>query len=61
MAFWSFLPNFNINRAGFIIVGVFVATWMVALAIWHFGDIEVKWENQAAQARAAREEARPPS
>ena len=38
--FWGFMQNFNINRAGFIIVGVFVATWIVALAIWHFGDIE---------------------
>src|SRR3984957_7367860 len=50
--FWSFMQNFNINRAGFIIVGVFVATWIVALAVWHFGDIERKWETQAAQAYA---------
>ena len=50
--FWDLLAKFNINRAGFIIVGVFVATWVVALAIWHFGDIERKWETQAAQAYA---------
>jgi nickel/cobalt transporter (NiCoT) family protein len=50
--FWGFLQNFNINRAGFIIVGVFVVTWIVALAIWHFGEIERKWETQAAQAYA---------
>ena len=50
--FWGFMQNFNINRAGFIIVGVFVATWIVALAVWHFGDIERKWETQAAQAYA---------
>jgi nickel/cobalt transporter (NiCoT) family protein len=49
---WNLLATFNINRAGFIIVGVFVATWIVALAIWHFGDIERKWETQAAQAYA---------
>jgi nickel/cobalt transporter (NiCoT) family protein len=49
---WSVIEKFNINRAGFIIVGVFVATWIVALAIWHFGDIEHKWEAQAAQAYA---------
>jgi high-affinity nickel-transport protein len=53
--FWGFLANFNINRAGFVIVGVFVATWMVALAIWHFGEVELKWERQAAEARAARD------
>jgi nickel/cobalt transporter (NiCoT) family protein len=49
---WDVIEKFNINRAGFIIVGVFVATWVVALAIWHFGDIERKWEAQAAQAYA---------
>jgi high-affinity nickel-transport protein len=50
--FWDLIATFNINRAGFIIVGVFVATWIVALAIWHFGDIERKWETQSAQAYA---------
>jgi high-affinity nickel-transport protein len=48
--FWELVAKFNINRAGFIIVGVFVATWVVALAIWHFGDIERRWETQAAEA-----------
>jgi nickel/cobalt transporter (NiCoT) family protein len=42
-SFWSFLEHFNINTAGFIIVGVFVVTWAVALGIWHFGRIEQKW------------------
>jgi high-affinity nickel-transport protein len=50
--FWDYVKNFNINRAGLIIVGVFVVTWIVALAIWYFGQIEQKWELQAAQARA---------
>src|SRR6266700_196542 len=43
-SFWNFLAGFNINTAGFVIVGVFVITWIVALAIWHFGRIEQKWE-----------------
>jgi nickel/cobalt transporter (NiCoT) family protein len=51
--FWGFMQNFNINRAGFIIVGVFVVTWIVALAVWHFGKIERKWERQIADAHAA--------
>jgi high-affinity nickel-transport protein len=50
--FWDYMANFDINRAGFIIVGVFVVTWIVALAIWHYGQIERKWELQAVQARA---------
>src|SRR6516164_1967459 len=43
-SFWSFLAGFNINTVGFVIVGVFVVTWVVALCIWHFGRIEQKWE-----------------
>src|SRR6266568_4761455 len=45
--FWSFMGNFDINKAGFVIVGVFVVTWAVALAIWHFGKIEQRWEAAA--------------
>jgi nickel/cobalt transporter (NiCoT) family protein len=40
---WGFLSNFNINSAGFVIVGMFLVTWAVALAVWHFGDVERKW------------------
>jgi high-affinity nickel-transport protein len=42
--FWTFMGDFNINKAGFVVVGVFVVTWAVALAVWHFGKIEKKWE-----------------
>jgi nickel/cobalt transporter (NiCoT) family protein len=42
--FWSFMENFNINKAGFVIVGVFVLTWAVALAVWRYGGIEKKWD-----------------
>src|SRR5262249_4451277 len=45
--FWDFMGSFNINKAGFVVVGVFVVTWAVALAIWHFGKIEQKWEAAA--------------
>ena len=39
----GFLANFNINHAGFVIVGVFVVTWAVALAVWRFGHVEERW------------------
>ncbi|MCW2930306.1 MAG: hoxN 1 [Actinomycetia bacterium] len=45
---WSFLENFNINTAGFVIVGVFVLTWAVALSVWHFAKIEQKWDTRQA-------------
>jgi high-affinity nickel-transport protein len=49
--FWSFTANFNINTAGFVIVGLFVVTWAVALAIWRFGRVEARWDAAAAAAR----------
>jgi nickel/cobalt transporter (NiCoT) family protein len=41
--FWGFMYNFNINTAGFVIVGMFVLTWIVALLVWRYGHIEEKW------------------
>ena len=46
--------NFNINTAGFIIVAMFVGTWLIALAVWHLGRIEEKWSLGMEQAAAAR-------
>ncbi len=42
-SFWSFMANFNINAAGFVIVGMFVVTWGATLAIWRFAHVEEKW------------------
>jgi nickel/cobalt transporter (NiCoT) family protein len=33
----------NINTAGFIIVGMFIVTWLGALAYWHFGHLEERY------------------
>jgi high-affinity nickel-transport protein len=52
-SFWAFMANFNINTAGFIIVGMFAVTWLVALSIWRFGHIEQRWDNAALRAQAA--------
>ena len=35
--------NFDINKAGFVIVGMFIITWTAALLIWRYGHIEEKW------------------
>jgi high-affinity nickel-transport protein len=51
--FWDFMSGFNINEAGFIIVGLFVVTWIAALGIWRFGRIEQRWERAATQRRSA--------
>jgi high-affinity nickel-transport protein len=41
--FWDFIANFNINRAGFAIAGLFVVVWVLAIAYWHYGKVEQRW------------------
>ncbi len=53
-AFWHSAAHFNINVAGFIIVGLFVAVWAIALGVWRFGRVEHRWEQAAARARAGQ-------
>jgi high-affinity nickel-transport protein len=52
---WSFFEHFDMNTAGFALVGLFIATWTVALGVWHFGRLEERWEIAALRARASRE------
>jgi nickel/cobalt transporter (NiCoT) family protein len=42
-SFWLWIQGVDINTLGFIIAGLFVATWVLALAIWRFGHIEERW------------------
>jgi hypothetical protein len=42
-AFWEWFENININFLGFVIVGMFVVTWAVALLVWRIGKIEERW------------------
>jgi high-affinity nickel-transport protein len=51
--FWTAMQNANINTLGLVIVGLFVATWSIALLIWRFGRIEEKWSAGMRQAQAA--------
>jgi high-affinity nickel-transport protein len=41
--FWLWFENIDINFLGFLIVGMFVATWAIAVSVWHFGHIEERW------------------
>ncbi|MDN4642968.1 HoxN/HupN/NixA family nickel/cobalt transporter [Arthrobacter sp. PsM3] len=33
----------ELENVGYIIVGIFVVTWLAALAVWKFGRIEQRW------------------
>jgi high-affinity nickel-transport protein len=54
--FWNYALAFNINKAGFIIVAMFVAVWAFALLLWRFGNIEARWHKRAHDAQLARGE-----
>ena len=41
--FWHLVGRFDINKAGFFIVGLFVVVWAVALAVWRWGRVEQRF------------------
>jgi nickel/cobalt transporter (NiCoT) family protein len=45
-SFWVWVENVDMNTLGFVIVGMFVATWAVSLVVWRFGRIEERWSAQ---------------
>ena len=37
------VAGIDLDYAGYAIVGLFVLSWLVALAVWRFGRIEERW------------------
>jgi high-affinity nickel-transport protein len=54
--FWDYALAFNLNSAGYFIVGAFVVVWGVGLLLWKYGKIEERWHNHAHAAQMARGE-----
>ncbi|MFJ9009544.1 HoxN/HupN/NixA family nickel/cobalt transporter [Streptomyces canus] len=50
--FWDWISGLDLNLLGFVIVGLFFATWVVALVVWKVGRIEEKWTTALAGERA---------
>ena len=50
---WGFLRDFNLNVAGFVIVGMFLLTWAGAMLSWRYGRIEEKWSSRLARKSGA--------
>jgi high-affinity nickel-transport protein len=40
---WDLVAGVDLNAVGYAVVGLFVATWVVALAVWRFARIEERW------------------
>jgi high-affinity nickel-transport protein len=41
--FWSWFEHIDLNTLGFVLVGMFVATWALALGFWKVGRVEERW------------------
>jgi high-affinity nickel-transport protein len=48
---WDFASNLDLNLIGYLIVGLFVVTWGIALSVWHFGRVEERWTANLEQIR----------
>lgn len=43
--FWTWIGGLDLNVVGYFVVGMFVATWAVALLVWRYGRLEQKWSS----------------
>jgi nickel/cobalt transporter (NiCoT) family protein len=41
--FWSYMEGFDINKAGFVIVGMFILCFAAAFLVWKLGRVEERW------------------
>jgi high-affinity nickel-transport protein len=54
--FWDYALAFDLNSAGYFIVGAFIVVWTIALLLWKYGKIEERWHDKAHAAQLARGE-----
>ncbi|MFI8835780.1 HoxN/HupN/NixA family nickel/cobalt transporter [Streptomyces afghaniensis] len=47
--FWNWVSGLDLNVLGYVVVALFVATWVVALLVWRLGRIEDKWTGGLAR------------
>lgn len=38
----------NLDYAGYVIVGLFIVSWLIAVSVWKFGRIEHRWSTNLA-------------
>ena len=43
------IAGLDLDYVGFVVVGLFIVTWVVALLVWKFGRIEDRWSAGLAQ------------
>jgi high-affinity nickel-transport protein len=41
--FWSLLESLDLGRLGYLVVGLFVATWLCSVTVWKTRRVEQRW------------------
>ncbi|MFF4408083.1 HoxN/HupN/NixA family nickel/cobalt transporter [Streptomyces sp. NPDC001262] len=41
--FWDWIGGLDLNTVGFVIVGMFFVTWVLAMVVWKAARVEEKW------------------
>jgi high-affinity nickel-transport protein len=49
-SFWKWFEHIDLNFLGFVILGMFLATWAIALFVWRLAHIEQRWAAQVEDA-----------
>ncbi|MDR0344347.1 MAG: HoxN/HupN/NixA family nickel/cobalt transporter [Nocardiopsaceae bacterium] len=49
-AFWDAISGFDINRAGFVIAGLFAVVWISAILYWKLAGLDQRWAPAAGTA-----------
>jgi high-affinity nickel-transport protein len=42
------IANLDLNTVGYLVVGLFIVVWAVAISIWRFAGLETRWEPAVA-------------
>ncbi len=45
-SFWAWFETIDINVLGYIVVGVFLLSWVIALLFWRLGRVEERWSRR---------------
>ena len=43
------IGDIDLNLVGYVVVGLFVLTWALALGVWRYGRIEERWSTGVQQ------------
>jgi high-affinity nickel-transport protein len=47
------IASVNLNTAGYLMVGLFLAVWAVAVLVWRLARLETRWQPSTAEEAGA--------